>query len=99
MQAYASVQLNADLGLSDYVYGLGSGIFFLGYMFFQVRTSFSPVCISCKSSHKISSAKCMLHSEVPSAGGSPCADISVITLIRSRFLLAVLCLPWALEHA
>ena len=45
MQAYASVQLNADLGLSDYVYGLGSGIFFLGYMFFQVRTSFSPVCI------------------------------------------------------
>lgn len=44
MQAYASVQLNADLGLSDYVYGLGSGIFFLGYMFFQVRTSFSPVC-------------------------------------------------------
>ena len=36
MQAYASVQLNADLGLSDYVYGLGSGIFFLGYMFFQV---------------------------------------------------------------
>ena len=38
MQAYASVQLNADLGLSDYVYGVGSGIFFLGYMVFQVRT-------------------------------------------------------------
>lgn len=37
LQAYASVQLNADLGLSDYVYGLGSGIFFLGYMAFQVR--------------------------------------------------------------
>ena len=36
LQAYASVQLNADLGLSDYVYGLGSGIFFLGYMVFQV---------------------------------------------------------------
>lgn len=36
MQAYASVQLNADLGLSDYVYGVGSGIFFLGYMVFQV---------------------------------------------------------------
>ncbi|CAK0757688.1 hypothetical protein CVIRNUC_002561 [Coccomyxa viridis] len=34
--AYASVQLNADLGLSDYVYGLGSGIFFLGYMVFQI---------------------------------------------------------------
>lgn len=39
MQAYASVQLNADLGLSDYVYGLGSGIFFLGYMVFQVQPS------------------------------------------------------------
>ena len=39
MQAYASVQLNADLGLSDYVYGLGSGIFFLGYMVFQVQLS------------------------------------------------------------
>ena len=39
MQAYASVQLNADLGLSDYVYGLGSGIFFLGYMVFQVEPS------------------------------------------------------------
>ena len=36
LQAYASVQLNADLGLSDYVYGVGSGIFFLGYMVFQV---------------------------------------------------------------
>ncbi|CAL5227240.1 g10165 [Coccomyxa viridis] len=34
--AYASVQLNADLGLSDYVYGVGSGIFFLGYMVFQI---------------------------------------------------------------
>jgi hypothetical protein len=37
LQAYASVQLNADLGYSDSVYGLGSGIFFLGYMLFQVR--------------------------------------------------------------
>lgn len=35
-QAYASVQLNIDLKFSDSVYGLGSGIFFLGYMFFQV---------------------------------------------------------------
>ena len=98
MQAYASVQLNADLGLSDYVYGLGSGIFFLGYMFFQVRTSFSPVCIF-QVFHEVSSPKCMLHSEIPSAGGSPCADISVITLIHSRCLLAVLCLPCAMEHA
>ena len=104
MQAYASVQLNADLGLSDYVYGLGSGIFFLGYMFFQVRTSFSPLHLfaslaSLQVFHEVSSAKCMLYSEIPSAGGSPCADISVITLICSRGLLAVLCLPCAMEHA
>ena len=32
LQAYASTQLNADLGFSDSVYGLGSGIFFVGYM-------------------------------------------------------------------
>ncbi|KAK9915973.1 hypothetical protein WJX75_006795 [Coccomyxa subellipsoidea] len=34
--AYASVQLNVDLKFSDSVYGLGSGIFFLGYMVFQI---------------------------------------------------------------
>ncbi|BDA43829.1 Putative tartrate transporter [Coccomyxa sp. Obi] len=34
--AYASVQLNVDLKFSDTVYGLGSGIFFLGYMVFQI---------------------------------------------------------------
>ena len=42
MQAYASVQLNADLGLSDYTYGVGSGIFFLGYMVFQVCATGGP---------------------------------------------------------
>jgi MFS family permease len=36
MQAYASVQMNADLHYSDAVYGLGSGIFFAGYMIFQI---------------------------------------------------------------
>lgn len=36
MQAYASVQLNATLGYNDAEYGLGSGIFFAGYMIFQV---------------------------------------------------------------
>ena len=53
MQAYASVQLNADLGLSDYVYGVGSGIFFLGYMVFQVgnflRLPFRTPPMCCKS--------------------------------------------------
>ena len=99
MQAYASVQLNADLGLSDYVYGLGSGIFFLGYMLFQVCTVFNPVRIF-QAFHEISSATCVLYSGILSASGSPCAShISVMTLIHSRCLLAVLCPPCAMEHA
>ena len=40
VQAYASVQLNVDLNFSDSVYGLGSGIFFLGYMVFQVSLNY-----------------------------------------------------------
>jgi MFS family permease len=34
--AYASTQLNEDLGFSDSVYGFGSGVFFAGYMIFQI---------------------------------------------------------------
>lgn len=29
--AFASVQLNADIGLSPSIYGLGSGLFFISY--------------------------------------------------------------------
>ncbi len=43
LQAYASVQLNIDLNFSDTVYGLGSGIFFLGYMVFQVSSGLHAV--------------------------------------------------------
>lgn len=41
--AYASVQMNADLHYGDAVYGLGSGIFFAGYMIFQA----SFTCHAC----------------------------------------------------
>jgi len=34
--AFAALQMNADLGFSATVYGLGSGIFFVGYVLFQV---------------------------------------------------------------
>lgn len=34
--AFASVQMNQDLNLSGSIYGLGSGMFFLGYAAFQV---------------------------------------------------------------
>src|SRR5262249_52429194 len=33
---YAALQMKADLGFSDSVYGLGAGIFFIGYFLFQV---------------------------------------------------------------
>jgi hypothetical protein len=37
--AFASIQLNQDLGFSPEVYGLGSGLFFLGYAAFQVSAA------------------------------------------------------------
>jgi ACS family tartrate transporter-like MFS transporter len=37
--AFASVQLNKDIGLSPTVYGLGSGLFFISYAFFQLPSN------------------------------------------------------------
>jgi MFS transporter, ACS family, tartrate transporter len=36
---FAAAQMHRDLGLSDYVYGLGAGIFFLGYCLFEVPSN------------------------------------------------------------
>lgn len=36
---YAKLQFSADLGFSDTVYGLGAGIFFIGYMIFEVPSN------------------------------------------------------------
>lgn len=36
---FAKLQMNADLGLSDTVYGLGAGLFFLGYFLFEVPSN------------------------------------------------------------
>ena len=33
---FAAVQMKDDLGFSDAVYGLGAGIFFIGYVLFEV---------------------------------------------------------------
>lgn len=33
---FAKLQMQQDLGISDAVYGVGAGIFFIGYLFFQV---------------------------------------------------------------
>lgn len=36
---FAALQMNADLGFSDAVYGLGAGIFFFGYFLFEVPSN------------------------------------------------------------
>jgi MFS family permease len=37
--SFAKLHMNSDLGFSDTVYGLGSGIFFLGYFCFEVPSN------------------------------------------------------------
>lgn len=37
--SFASVQMNADLGFSAAVYGLGAGLFFVGYSIFEVPSN------------------------------------------------------------
>ena len=36
---FAALQMNRDLGFSDAVYGLGAGIFFIGYVLFEVPSN------------------------------------------------------------
>ena len=36
---FAAAQMNQELGFSPYVYGLGAGIFFLGYSLFEVPSN------------------------------------------------------------
>src|SRR5262245_1179821 len=36
---FAALQMNADLGFSASVYGLGAGIFFIGYFLFEVPSN------------------------------------------------------------
>jgi len=36
---FAELQMTTDLKLSDTVYGLGAGIFFIGYSFFEVPSN------------------------------------------------------------
>jgi ACS family tartrate transporter-like MFS transporter len=37
--SFAAITMNPDLGLTPYVYGLGAGIFFLGYALFEVPSN------------------------------------------------------------
>src|SRR5215203_5152692 len=36
---FAALTMNADLGLSPYIYGLGAGVFFLGYFIFEIPSN------------------------------------------------------------
>ena len=36
---FASLQMNRDLGLSDTVFGLGAGLFFIGYFIFEIPSN------------------------------------------------------------
>lgn len=36
---FASLQMNRDLGLSDAVFGLGAGLFFIGYFIFEIPSN------------------------------------------------------------
>ncbi len=36
---FAKLQMSADLGFSEAVYGLGAGIFFIGYFLFEVPSN------------------------------------------------------------
>lgn len=37
--SFAALTMNADLGLTPFIYGLGAGIFFLGYVLFEVPSN------------------------------------------------------------
>lgn len=37
--AFAALTMNADIGISAYIYGVGAGIFFLGYALFEVPSN------------------------------------------------------------
>jgi ACS family tartrate transporter-like MFS transporter len=36
---FAALKMNTDLGISPYIYGLGAGVFFLGYFIFEIPSN------------------------------------------------------------
>ncbi|KAK9814550.1 hypothetical protein WJX72_007741 [[Myrmecia] bisecta] len=46
--AFAALELNADLGFTDSIYGRGSGVFFVGYMIFQIPSNLILVRIGAR---------------------------------------------------
>lgn len=46
--SFAALTMNPDLGISDSVFGIGAGIFFLGYLLFEVPSNFMLVKVGAR---------------------------------------------------
>lgn len=46
--SFAALTMNADLGISNTVFGLGAGIFFIGYLLFEVPSNFMLVRVGAR---------------------------------------------------
>ncbi len=78
--AFAKLQLAQDLGISDAVYGLGAGIFFLGYMLFEVPSNLLLAKIGARKTF----------SRIMTLWGLTCAAMMFVEGGRSFYLLRFL---------
>ena len=46
--SYAKLQMVGDLGLSEYAYGLGASLFFIGYFLFEVPSNIFLERVRCE---------------------------------------------------
>ena len=81
--AFAALTMNKDLGISAYMYGLGAGIFFLGYALFEVPSNL----VLEKVGARLWIARIMLTWGIIS--GLMAAATGPISFIVLRFLLGV----------
>ncbi len=81
--AFAALTMNEDLGISAYMYGLGAGIFFLGYALFEVPSNI----VLEKVGARLWIARIMLTWGIIS--GLMAATTGPISFIVLRFLLGV----------
>ncbi|MGG1944999.1 MFS transporter [Trinickia sp. NRRL B-1857] len=80
---FAKLQMQRDLALSDAVYGLGAGIFFLGYVLFEIPSNLLLVRIGARKTL----ARIMMLWGLASA--SMCFVSSTTSFYALRFLLGV----------
>ena len=81
---FAAADLQKDLGLSDWAYGLGAGLFFLGYFLFEVPSNLvldrvgarigSRESWSCGSGHDGDGLRPVRRASTPAHGGPGLAE-------------------------